>query len=125
MRFYGRLKVGTASHLFGTSLCATGDEVRAVRGLRLTDANIPLQSSTDWRSSHTPGQIGDRIMSISSVQTYVMDHENEADSYLETLFQNPENRSMDVVHQRAATINFKNDHFRNYFINKGRELLAR
>jgi hypothetical protein len=62
-------------------------------------------------------------MTVGPIQTYVMDDESEADTYLRDLFKNPENRSMDVVHQRAQIINFKDDHFRNYFINKGQELL--
>lgn len=62
-------------------------------------------------------------MTVGPIQTYVMDHESEADAYLTDLFKIPEFRNMHEVRRRAQTINFKNDHFRNYFINKGQELL--
>ena len=63
-------------------------------------------------------------MTVGPIQTYVMDHESEADMFLADFFKNPKNKSMDTVRQRAQTINFASDHFRDYFLKKAAELLG-
>ena len=61
-------------------------------------------------------------MSVGPVQSYVVEHETEADAYLRELFKTNENRSMDVVLVHAQRVT-KDDRFRTYFINTAGELL--
>lgn len=44
----------------------------------------------------------------------------EADEYLKALLEKPEYRSMNEVHMRAANY-IKDEHLKNYFINKAKE----
>jgi hypothetical protein len=61
-------------------------------------------------------------MSIGPVQSYVVEHESEADAYLRELFNTRENRSMDVVRIHAQRVT-KDDRYRTYFVDKAAELL--
>jgi hypothetical protein len=61
-------------------------------------------------------------MPVGPVQSYVVEHETEADAYLSELFKTRENRSMDVVLVHAQRVT-KDDRFRTYFVNKAAELL--
>jgi hypothetical protein len=63
-----------------------------------------------------------RNMSIGPVQSYVVEHETEADAYLRELFKTRENRSMDVVRAHAQRVT-KDDRYRTYFVDKAAELL--
>jgi hypothetical protein len=56
------------------------------------------------------------------VQSYVVEHETEADVYLRELFKTRENRSMDVVREHAQRVT-KDDRYRTYFVDKAAELL--
>jgi hypothetical protein len=61
-------------------------------------------------------------MTLGPVGPFVIDNEIDADEYLTALFEKPDYRSMDEVHMRAEKY-IKNDHLKNYFINKAKELL--
>jgi hypothetical protein len=61
-------------------------------------------------------------MPVGPVQSYVVEHETEADAYLRELFKTRENRSMDVVLVHAQRVT-KDDHYRTYFVDKAAELL--
>jgi hypothetical protein len=51
---------------------------------------------------------------------FEIDSESDADSYLEELFEMPENRAIDVLVGRAKEVN---EEYREYFINRGTEIL--
>jgi hypothetical protein len=61
-------------------------------------------------------------MPVGPVQSYVVEHETEADAYLRELFKTKENRSMDVVLAHVQRVT-KDDRYRTYFVNKAGELL--
>ena len=56
------------------------------------------------------------------VEPYTMDSESEADEYLDGLFKEPKNRSMDEVHMRAQKL-IKDPNIKKYFVNKAKEML--
>lgn len=63
------------------------------------------------------------MASLTAIQTFVFDDETTIDSYLSDLLKQGENRTTDVVEEHAhlRTVPGK---FRDYFIAKGREMLA-
>jgi hypothetical protein len=61
-------------------------------------------------------------MGVLPVQSYIIENEIYADEYLTNLLKNPDYRSMDVVHARAAK-RCKDERVKNYFINKAKEML--
>ena len=61
-------------------------------------------------------------MTVGPVEPFAIENELEADDYLRDLLEKPECRSMDEVHRRAQKY-IKNDHLKNYFINKAKALL--
>jgi hypothetical protein len=61
-------------------------------------------------------------MNVEAVRSYVIESEADADYYLTSLFEKPEYRSMDEAHIRAAHY-IKDEHLKNYFINKAKALL--
>jgi hypothetical protein len=61
-------------------------------------------------------------MPVGPVQSYVVEHETEADAYLRELFKTNENRSKDVVLVHAQRVT-KDDRYRTYFVDKAAELL--
>lgn len=58
-----------------------------------------------------------------TVESWKIETEEEADSYLRDLLSKPEYRSMDEVQARAQRF-VPDDQLRAYFINKGREILG-
>jgi hypothetical protein len=63
-----------------------------------------------------------RIMPIEPIKEFsLVECEAEADVYLKNLLNEPENRSMDVIHRYAEQIN--DPRFRAYCVYKGREML--
>jgi hypothetical protein len=61
-------------------------------------------------------------MTVGPIGPFVIENESEADTYLSDLLAKPEYRSIDEVHIRATKY-IKDDHLRNYFINKAKEYL--
>lgn len=61
-------------------------------------------------------------MNVGPVQPYMIENESDADTYLTALLENPDYRSIDVVRARAAKY-CKNEHLKNYFINKAKDVL--
>ena len=59
-------------------------------------------------------------MIVGPIGPYVIESESEADEYLKALLEKPEYRSMNEVHMRAANY-IKDEHLKNYFINKAKE----
>jgi hypothetical protein len=59
-------------------------------------------------------------MPVGPIEPRNMDNEVDADDYLKDLFSDSENRSMNVVMRHSEEIN---EHIREHFINKGREML--
>jgi hypothetical protein len=51
---------------------------------------------------------------------FEIDSESDANDYLEQLFEIPEYRAVDVLVDRAKDVN---DEYREYFINRGTEIL--
>jgi hypothetical protein len=64
------------------------------------------------------------IMTVGPIQTFVIDHEIYADDYLRDLLEHPGYRNMDEVRRRAQKLIPDDDRLRNYFVNKGDELLG-
>jgi hypothetical protein len=62
-------------------------------------------------------------MALRPVGPFVIDNEIDADEYLTALFEKPDYRSTDEVHMRAEKYIKNDDHLKNYFINKTKELL--
>jgi 23S rRNA U2552 (ribose-2'-O)-methylase RlmE/FtsJ len=66
--------------------------------------------------------LGVEMMPIEPIKEFsLVECEAEADVYLKSLLNDPENRSMDVIHRDAEQIN--DPRFRAYYVNKGREML--
>lgn len=61
-------------------------------------------------------------MSVSPVQTFSIDNEDEADSYLGDLLANPAYRSMDEVERRAYNL-IKDPRVKNYFLGRAKQML--
>jgi transcriptional regulator with XRE-family HTH domain len=59
---------------------------------------------------------------IMKVETFKIESEAEADDYLKDLLEKDEYRSMNVVEVRAQEL-IKDEHLKNYFINKAKEIL--
>jgi hypothetical protein len=62
-------------------------------------------------------------MVIGPIEPFVIDHESIADTYLDDLLKEPKYRSMDVIEQRANK-HIKDARIRDYFITKGKEMVA-
>jgi hypothetical protein len=58
-------------------------------------------------------------MNVGPIQAFMIENESEADTYLTDLLARPEERSMGEVQMRAAKY-IKDEHLRNYFINKAK-----
>ena len=63
-------------------------------------------------------------MPVGPIEPFAIESELEADDYLRDLLANPDYRSMDEVRRRAEKL-VKNEPLKNYFINRGQELLKR
>jgi len=63
-------------------------------------------------------------MPVGPIQTFVIENEIYADDCLRDLFEHAEYRNMDEVRRRARKYIPDDDRLRNYFINKGQELLG-
>jgi hypothetical protein len=59
-------------------------------------------------------------MPVRSDGEFEIDSESDAGDYLEQLFELPEHRAIDVLVDRAKGVN---DEYREYFINRGTEIL--
>jgi hypothetical protein len=59
-------------------------------------------------------------MPVGSDGEFEIDSESDVDSYLEQLFELPEHRAIDVLVDRAKDVN---EEYREYFINRGTEIL--
>jgi hypothetical protein len=67
-------------------------------------------------------ETGVEIMTVGPIEPFAIENETYADDYLTDLLANPDYRSMDEVRRRAQKY-IKNDHLRDYFVNKAQELL--
>jgi precorrin-6B methylase 2 len=56
------------------------------------------------------------------VESFIIDSESAADEYLRNLLEKHKYRSMNVVTMRAQKY-IKDEHLKNYFINKAKEIL--
>ncbi len=56
------------------------------------------------------------------VEPFIIETESEADVYLRDLLEKNEYRSMNEVNMRAQKY-IKDEHLKNYFINKAKEIL--
>lgn len=56
------------------------------------------------------------------VEPFIIESESEADSYLKDLLEKNEYRSIDEIKMRAQKY-IKDPNIKNYFINKGKEIL--
>jgi hypothetical protein len=65
---------------------------------------------------------GVAIMNVGPIQSYMIENKSDADEYLSALFEKPEYKSMDEVHTWAAKY-IKDQHLKDYFINKANEML--
>ena len=61
-------------------------------------------------------------MAIGPIQTFFIERETEADSYLSALLAEPENRSMDVVRAHAQRL-IKDDDLKTYFLIRAKQTL--
>jgi hypothetical protein len=65
---------------------------------------------------------GVEMMTVGPIGQFTIDNEVEADDYLKALLEKPEYRSMDEARVRAEKY-IKDDHLKNHFINRAKELL--
>jgi hypothetical protein len=56
------------------------------------------------------------------VEPFTIENESEADLYLRDLLENPAYRNMDEVQMRAQKY-IKDEHLKNYFINRAKDIL--
>ncbi len=61
-------------------------------------------------------------MPLQPLATSKIDDETQADLYLNSLLENPDNRTMDVV-RRHAQMSTNDDRFRTYFIDRAKMIL--
>jgi hypothetical protein len=62
-------------------------------------------------------------MTVGPIETFSIQHESEADSYLEDLLAKPEYRSMDEVEKRAKNL-IKDIRLRSYFLDRAKVVLG-
>jgi hypothetical protein len=66
-----------------------------------------------------------RIMPIDPVAENTIEDENDAEFELDDLFKEPSNRSTAAVNVHAQQLIFVDDHIKEYFFSKAKELLKR
>jgi hypothetical protein len=81
-----------------------------------------LKLAACWESTDILVISRESHMTVGPIETFVIEHESEADAYLDDLLKKPENRSMDVV-ERHADLRIKDASIRKYFIAKGKALI--
>jgi hypothetical protein len=64
-------------------------------------------------------------MPIDPVSEFTIEDENDADFELDDLFKEPNNRSMAVVTAHSQGLVFVDEHIKEYFFSKAKEVLKR